>query len=77
MLKQSWEKGDKSYPGLLFKRIKKLRNKKKILLILDEVQCNGRTGKFFALNMQKSNLILCQLQKEQVVVSNWCLLSKL
>ena len=33
----------------MFKRFRKLCNKKKILLILDEVQCGiGRSGKFFA-----------------------------
>tara|TARA_B100000029_G_scaffold479432_1_gene526478 strand:- start:735 stop:1901 length:1167 start_codon:yes stop_codon:yes gene_type:complete len=43
------EGGIKIMPEWCLKELKKICNKKKILLILDEVQCGvGRTGKFFA-----------------------------
>tara|TARA_Y100001970_G_scaffold287637_1_gene412795 strand:+ start:170 stop:1333 length:1164 start_codon:yes stop_codon:yes gene_type:complete len=43
------EGGIKVIPNWCLKDLRKLCNKKKILLILDEVQCGiGRTGKFFA-----------------------------
>ena len=43
------EGGIKVIPDYCLKGLRKLCNKKKILLILDEVQCGiGRTGKFFA-----------------------------
>jgi len=43
------EGGIKVIPDYCLKDLRKLCNKKKILLILDEVQCGiGRTGKFFA-----------------------------
>ena len=43
------EGGIKVIPDYCIKHLRKLCNKKKILLILDEVQCGiGRTGKFFA-----------------------------
>jgi acetylornithine/N-succinyldiaminopimelate aminotransferase len=43
------EGGIKVSPDYCLKGLRKLCNKKKILLILDEVQCGiGRTGKFFA-----------------------------
>ena len=43
------EGGIKIIPEWCLKELKKICNKKKILLILDEVQCGvGRTGKFFA-----------------------------
>ena len=48
------ESGIKVIPRLVFKRIEKICNKKKILLILDEVQCGiGRSGKFFAFEYAK------------------------
>ena len=49
------ESGIKVIPDWCLKDLRKICNKKKILLILDEVQCGiGRSGKFFAfLNMQK------------------------
>jgi acetylornithine/N-succinyldiaminopimelate aminotransferase len=43
------EGGIKVIPNFCLKGLRKICNKKKILLILDEVQCGiGRTGKFFA-----------------------------
>ena len=43
------EGGIKVIPDYCLKGLRKLCNKKKILLILDEVQCGiGRSGKFFA-----------------------------
>ena len=43
------EGGIKVIPDLCLKGLRKICDKKKILLILDEVQCGvGRTGKFFA-----------------------------
>ncbi len=43
------EGGIKVIPDWCLKELRKICNKKKILLILDEVQCGiGRTGKFFA-----------------------------
>jgi len=43
------EGGIKVIPGWCLKDLRKICNKKKILLILDEVQCGiGRSGKFFA-----------------------------
>ena len=43
------EGGIKVVPDFCLKHLRKLCNKKNILLILDEVQCGiGRTGKFFA-----------------------------
>jgi len=43
------ERGIKVIPTWCLKELRKICNKKKILLILDEVQCGiGRSGKFFA-----------------------------
>ena len=43
------EGGIKVIPALCLKELRKICNKKKILLILDEVQCGiGRSGKFFS-----------------------------
>ncbi len=43
------ESGIKVHSNKFLKEVKKICNKKKILLILDEVQCGiGRSGKFFA-----------------------------
>ena len=43
------EGGIKVIPGWCLRELRKICNQKKILLILDEVQCGiGRTGKFFA-----------------------------
>ena len=48
------EGGIKVIPNFCLKGLRKLCNKKKILLILDEVQCGiGRTGKFFAFEHAK------------------------
>ena len=48
------EGGIKVIPDWCLKELRKLCNKKKILLILDEVQCGvGRTGKFFAFENSK------------------------
>ena len=48
------ESGIKVIPGWCLKDLRKLCNKKKILLILDEVQCGiGRSGKFFAFEHSK------------------------
>ena len=48
------EGGIKVIPDYCLKGLRKLCNKKKILLILDEVQCGiGRTGKFFAFEYAK------------------------
>ena len=48
------EGGIKVIPDWCLKGLRKLCNKKKILLILDEVQCGvGRTGKFFAFEYSK------------------------
>ena len=50
------EGGIKVIPDFCLKGLRKLCNKKKILLILDEVQCGvGRTGKFFAYEHAKIN----------------------
>ena len=48
------EGGIKVIPNFCLKGLRKLCNKKKILLILDEVQCGiGRTGKFLAFEHAK------------------------
>ena len=48
------EGGIKVIPEFCLKGLRKLCNKKKILLILDEVQCGiGRSGKFLLLITQK------------------------
>ena len=48
------EGGIKVIPDYCLKGLRKLCNKKKILLILDEVQCGiGRTGKFFSYEYAK------------------------
>ena len=48
------EGGIKVIPDFFLKKLRKLCNKKKILLILDEVQCGiGRTGKFMAYEYAK------------------------
>ena len=48
------EGGIKVIPNWCIKEIRKLCDKKKILLILDEVQCGiGRSGKFFAFEYAK------------------------
>jgi len=48
------EGGIKVIPDYCLKGLRKLCNKKNILLILDEVQCGiGRTGKFFAFEYAK------------------------
>ena len=48
------EGGIKVIPDFCLRHLRKLCNKKKILLILDEVQCGiGRTGKFFAFEYAK------------------------
>ena len=48
------EGGIKVIPDWCLKELKKICNKKKILLILDEVQCGiGRTGDFFAFEKSK------------------------
>ena len=48
------EGGVKVIPDFCLKGLRKLCNKKKILLILDEVQCGiGRSGKFFAFEYAK------------------------
>ena len=48
------EGGIKVIPEFFLKKLRKLCNKKKILLILDEVQCGiGRTGKFMAYEHAK------------------------
>ena len=48
------EGGIKVIPDWCIKELRKICNKKKILLILDEVQCGiGRTGNFFAFEKSK------------------------
>ena len=48
------EGGIKVIPDWCLKELRKLCNKKKVLLILDEVQCGiGRTGDFFAFEKSK------------------------
>ena len=48
------ESGIKVIPDWCLKDLRKICNKKKILLILDEVQCGiGRTGDFFAFEKSK------------------------
>ena len=48
------EGGIKVIPDWCLRELRKICNKKKILLILDEVQCGiGRTGKFFAFERSK------------------------
>ncbi len=48
------EGGIKAIPDWCLKELRKICNKKKILLILDEVQCGiGRTGDFFAFEKSK------------------------
>ena len=48
------EGGIKVIPDWCLKELRKICNKKKILLILDEVQCGiGRTGNFFAFEKSK------------------------
>jgi acetylornithine/N-succinyldiaminopimelate aminotransferase len=48
------ESGIKVIPDWCLRELRKICNKKKILLILDEVQCGiGRSGKFFAYEYAK------------------------
>ena len=48
------EGGIKVIPNWLLKKMRKICNQKKILLILDEIQCGvGRSGKFFAFEYDK------------------------
>ena len=48
------EGGIKVIPGWCLRELRKICNKKKILLILDEVQCGvGRSGKFFTFEYAK------------------------
>ncbi len=48
------EGGVKTIPDWCLRELRKICNKKKILLILDEVQCGvGRSGKFFAFEYSK------------------------
>jgi len=48
------EGGVKAHSKIFLKNLRKICNKKKILLILDEVQCGiGRSGKFFAFEHAK------------------------
>ena len=48
------ESGIKVIPDWCLKDLRKICNKKKVLLILDEVQCGiGRSGKFFAFEYAK------------------------
>ena len=48
------EGGIKVIPDFCLRGLRKICNRKKILLILDEVQCGiGRTGKFFAFEHAK------------------------
>ena len=48
------EGGIKVIPNWLLKKMRKICNQKKILLILDEIQCGiGRSGKFFAFEYAK------------------------
>tara|TARA_B110000014_G_scaffold57312_1_gene38721 strand:+ start:55 stop:1218 length:1164 start_codon:yes stop_codon:yes gene_type:complete len=48
------EGGIKVIPDWCLRELRKICNKKKILLILDEVQCGiGRTGKFFAFEYSR------------------------
>jgi len=48
------EGGIKVHSNVFLQKLKKICNQKKILLILDEVQCGiGRTGKFFAFEHAK------------------------
>ena len=48
------ESGIKVHSNKFLKQVRKICNKKKILLILDEVQCGiGRSGKFFAYEYSK------------------------
>jgi len=48
------EGGIKVHSSVFLKKLRKICNQKKILLILDEVQCGiGRTGKFFAFEYAK------------------------
>ncbi len=48
------ESGIKVHSNKFLKEVRKICNKKKILLILDEVQCGiGRSGKFFAYEYAK------------------------
>ena len=55
------EGGIKVIPDWCLKGLRKICNQKKILLILDEVQCGiGRSGNFLLLKTQKLNLILFQ-----------------
>ena len=54
-MKLLWVKGGiKAIPDWCLKELRKICNKKKILLILDEVQCGiGRSGNFFAFENSK------------------------
>ena len=48
------ENGIKVHSNSFLKKLRKICNKKKILLILDEIQCGiGRSGKFFAFEHAK------------------------
>ena len=58
------EGGIKVVPDWCLRELRKICNQKKILLILDEVQCGiGRSGNFLHLRAQRLNQILFQLPK--------------
>ena len=58
------EGGIKEIPDWCIRELRKLCNKKKILLILDEVQCGiGRTGDFFAFEKSKVNSDIVPIAK--------------
>ena len=59
------EGGIKVIPNYCLKGLRKLCNKKNILLILDEVQCGiGRSGKFFAFEHAKINPDIVPIAKD-------------
>ena len=58
------ESGIKVIPDWCLRDLRKICNKKKILLILDEVQCGiGRSGKFFAFEHAKIKPDIVQIAK--------------
>ena len=68
------EGGIKVIPDWCLKELRKICNKKKILLILDEVQCGiGRSGNFFAFESSKIKPDIVPIAKGYWWrLSNWC-----
>ena len=66
------EGGIKAIPNWCLKELRKICDKKKILLILDEVQCGiGRSGNFFAFENSKIKPDIVPIAKGIGGVFHW------